>query len=98
MLHDPTMMAEYVAQMAPMLVVAGAMVAWLAQIPSTTRGYGFVPDMGLGVAGSVLTGMLLWAVSAGAGMLAMFALGGVGAAVAVVAQRGLWSRPAPGRS
>ena len=60
--------------------------------------YGFVPDMGLGVAGSVLTGMLLWAVSAGAGMLAMFALGGVGAAVAVVAQRGLWSRPAPGRS
>jgi|SRR5919198_2941977 uncharacterized membrane protein YeaQ/YmgE (transglycosylase-associated protein family) len=96
--HDPAMRAEYVAQMAPMLVVAGAIVAWLAQISSTTRGYGFVPDMALGVAGSVLAGTLIWASFGGAGMLAMFVIGGVGASVVIVAQRGLWRRPARGRS
>ena len=91
------MTAEYIAQMIPMLIIAGAMAGWLAQISPTTRGYGFLPDMALGVVGSVLAGVLLWAAFAGAGMLAMFALGAVGATVAIAAQRGLW-RPAPGRS
>ena len=89
------MTPEYIAQMAPMLIVAGQVVVWLAQI-SKTRGYGFLPDMALGLGGSVLAGTLVFAaVSADAGMLAMFGIGGVGAALAIVAQRGLWRRQAP---
>ena len=42
------MTTEYLAQMAPMLVIAGAMVAWLAPISSTARWYGSLPDMALG--------------------------------------------------
>ena len=42
------MTTEYIAQMAPMLVIAGAMVAWVSQVSSTASGYGFLPDMALG--------------------------------------------------
>ena len=45
------MTTEYGAQMAPMLVVAGAMVAWLAQISSAARGYGVLPDRAHGLVG-----------------------------------------------
>ena len=92
------MTAEYVVQMGPMLVLAGLIVAWLAQLSSTVRGWGLVPDMGLGLIGSVTGGLLVWAVlSSGAGMLGMFGIGAVGAVLAIVAQRGLW-RSAPIRS
>lgn len=77
------MTTEYVAQMAPMLVIAGAMVAWLAQISSTARVYGFLPDRALGLVGSVLAGARVWA-------LGMFGIGGAGAVLAIVAQRGPW--------
>jgi uncharacterized membrane protein YeaQ/YmgE (transglycosylase-associated protein family) len=93
------MTMEYIAQMAPMLIVAGQVVVWLAQIFSKTRGYGFLPDMALGLGGSVLAGTLVFAaVSADAGMLVMFGIGAVGAALAIVAQRGLWRRQAPIRT
>ena len=89
------MTTEYIAQMLPMLAIAGAMVGWMAQIGPTTRGYGLLPDMALGLAGSVFAATLVrTAISADAGMLAMFVIGGVGATLAVVAQRGLW-HPAP---
>jgi hypothetical protein len=89
---------EYVAQMTPMLVLAGAMVAWLAQISSRAGGYGFLPDMAVGLGGSLLAGTLvLAAASADAGMLGVVGIGAAGAVLAIVAQRGLW-RSAPGRS
>lgn len=77
--------------MVPMLVIAGAMVAWLAQIPVTNRGYGFLPDMALGLAGSACAGALIGAaVSGEVGMIVMFWIGIVGAIVAIGAQRRLW--------
>lgn len=91
------MTTEWIAQMAPMLVLAGVMVAWLAQVSWTARGYGFLPDMAFGMGGSAVAGTLLWAaISASAGMLAMFAIGGVGAVLAIAAQRAAW-RSAPVR-
>ena len=84
------MTSEYIAQMAPMLVIAAVMVAWLAQIPSTARGYGFLPDMAISFVGSGLAGTLLWAATAADGMVGMFVIGSVGAVLAIIAQRGLW--------
>lgn len=85
------MTSEYIAQMAPMLVLAGAMVAWLAQLSSTLEGYGFLPDVALGLSGSALAGVFVWAVvSANAGMLGMLGIGGLGAVLALAAQRALW--------
>jgi uncharacterized membrane protein YeaQ/YmgE (transglycosylase-associated protein family) len=87
-------MNEYAVQMVPMLVMAGAVVAWMAQIPVTNRGYGFVADMMLAVAGSVAVGALVvWALSRDPGMIVMFWIGIVGAIAALAAQRRLW-RPA----
>jgi hypothetical protein len=88
-------MTEYVAQMVPMLVIAGAMVAWLAQMSWTAGGFGFLPDMALGLAGSMLVVAVV--ASAEAGMLGIFGMGGAGAVLAIAAQRGLW-RSAPARS
>jgi uncharacterized membrane protein YeaQ/YmgE (transglycosylase-associated protein family) len=89
---------EYVAQMAPMLVMAGLVVAWLAQLTPSTRGWGFLPDIATAVIGSVAGGLLVWAaISPGAGMLRMFGIGAGGAVLVVLAQRGLW-RLAPVRS
>ena len=89
------MTSEYIAQMGPMLAVAGAMVAWLAQLSSTTRarGHGFMPDMVIGLLGSMLAGALLWAASAVAhsGMLAMFGVGALGAGLAIASQRRLFA-------
>jgi uncharacterized membrane protein YeaQ/YmgE (transglycosylase-associated protein family) len=89
---------EYIAQMAPMLVMAGLVVAWLAQLTSATRGWGFLPDVATGLIGSVAAGLLAWAaMPPGAGMLRMFAIGVGGAALVTLVQRGLW-RLAPIRS
>jgi uncharacterized membrane protein YeaQ/YmgE (transglycosylase-associated protein family) len=87
---------EYIVQMGPMLAFAGATVGWMAQIAPTTRGYGFLPDMTLGLVGSVVAGALAWsALSPNTGMLAMCVIGGVGAALAIFAQRSVWY---PGRT
>ena len=82
--------------MGPILAIAGAFVAWLAQIRSTSRGYGFMPDMAIAVGGSVLAGAFVSAtLSPDAGMLGMVGIGGIGALVAIVAQRGLWRSGRP---
>jgi uncharacterized membrane protein YeaQ/YmgE (transglycosylase-associated protein family) len=81
--------------MAPMLGIAGAIVAWLAQIPDTRAGRGFLPDMALALFGSALMGSLV----AGAanitmtfqiGMFAMVTVGMLGAALAILVQRTVW--------
>ena len=89
------MTAEYIAQMAPMLGIAGAIVAWLAQVPDTRAGHGFVPDLALAVVGSAFVGSLL---AAGGnvtgtfdiGMFAMVSIGMLGATLAILVQRTVW--------
>lgn len=84
-------MTEYVAQMVPMLVLAGLMAGWMVETASRAGGYGLVSDMVVGVIGSVLVGGIIWVVVSHApGMLGMFVIGCVGAGLAVVAQRSLW--------
>jgi uncharacterized membrane protein YeaQ/YmgE (transglycosylase-associated protein family) len=84
-------MPEYVAQMGPMLILAGLVAGWMAEAVSRAGGYGLIADMTLGVVGSVVGGALVGVlVSTDAGMLGMFLIGCVGAALAMVAQRGLW--------
>ena len=92
------MTAEYVARLGPMLVLAGLSVAWLAQVSRRTGAYGFMPDVALGLVGSLAAGLVAWAaLSSGTGMLATFGIGAVGAVLVIAAQRGLW-QAAPARS
>jgi uncharacterized membrane protein YeaQ/YmgE (transglycosylase-associated protein family) len=89
---------EDIAQMVPMLAMAGLIVAWLAQAFWRAGGYGLLPDMAVGLAGSAVAGALVWAAfSSAAGMLVMFGCGSAGAALAISAQRGAW-HPAAVRS
>jgi uncharacterized membrane protein YeaQ/YmgE (transglycosylase-associated protein family) len=90
-------MTEYIAQMGPMLILAGLVTGWMAEVLSRARGYGLLVDMVVGVVASVVGGTMVWVlISTDAGMLEMFLIGGAGAAVAIVAQRGLWRSPALG--
>jgi uncharacterized membrane protein YeaQ/YmgE (transglycosylase-associated protein family) len=84
-------MAEHLAQMAPMLLLAGIAAGWSSEALSRANGYGFMYDLALGIAGSLLAGLLLWLVSgSGGSMTAMFLIGAAGAAVAITAQRYVW--------
>jgi uncharacterized membrane protein YeaQ/YmgE (transglycosylase-associated protein family) len=84
-------MVETIVQMTPMLVVGGLIAGWVAEAVSRARGYGFITDMVLGLAGSLLAGAFLWLVVwRDAGMATMLLLGCVGAALAIFAQRGIW--------
>jgi uncharacterized membrane protein YeaQ/YmgE (transglycosylase-associated protein family) len=84
-------MLEHIAQMGPMLALAGLMAGWIAETISRPGSFGLIPDMVVGVVGSVLLGGIVWgAVSTDAGMLGMFVIGSAGAALAIVAQRRLW--------
>lgn len=90
-------MAENIAHMAPMLLLAGLMAGWMAEVVSRAGGYGLIPDLGLGLIGSVLVGVTTWvAISAQAGMVTMFLIGGGGAALAITAQRSFWRSVRPG--
>jgi uncharacterized membrane protein YeaQ/YmgE (transglycosylase-associated protein family) len=95
-------MSEYIAQMAPMLGIAGAVVAWLGQIPNSRAGHGFPADMALGLAGSIVAGVSAAGITnftspPAVGMAAMAAVGMVGAVVGIAVQRAVWpshtSRP-----
>ena len=87
------MMLEHIAQMAPMLALAGLTVAWLAEVISRMGGYGFTWDMALGLTGSALAGVAVWVVLAGgAGMATMFLTGCGGAVLLLLAQRRGWRR------
>jgi uncharacterized membrane protein YeaQ/YmgE (transglycosylase-associated protein family) len=84
-------MAEHVAQMAPMLILAGLAAGWMFEAVSRARGYGLIPDMVLGLVGSVAGGAIVWFVISGdAGMVTMFLIGCAAATLMLIAQRTLW--------
>lgn len=84
-------MFEHIVHMGPMLVLAGLMAGWTAETVSRAGGHGFIPDMVLGLFGSVAVGGTFWiVVSRDTNMLGMFLIGCAGAALAIVAQRSLW--------
>jgi len=90
-------MLEHIAHIGPMLVLAGLMAGWTAEAVSRAGGYGLIPDMVLGLIGSVLVGGIASVVSRDAGMLGMFVIGGAGGALAVLGQRSLWRPHAPAK-
>lgn len=84
-------MVEHVAQMGPMLILAGLAAGWMAEAVARARGYGLIPDMILGLVGSVAGGGIVWVVvSSDAGMVTMFLLGCAAAALMIIAQRIFW--------
>jgi uncharacterized membrane protein YeaQ/YmgE (transglycosylase-associated protein family) len=90
-------MTEHLAHMGPMLILAGLAVGWMAEAVSRARGYGLLPDMMLGLIGSVVGGGILWFVLSGAaGMVTMFVIGCAAAALIIIAQRSFWRSAALG--
>jgi uncharacterized membrane protein YeaQ/YmgE (transglycosylase-associated protein family) len=90
-------MLEDIVRMGPMLILAGLLAGWVAEAASRAGGYGFIPDMGIGLIGSVVGGWIVWVlISTGAGMPGMFVIGCAGAVLAIVAQRRLWRSLRPG--
>jgi len=84
-------MFEHIVQMGPMLVLAGLIAGWVAEVVSRQDGHGFIRNMVLGLVGSVVVGSTVWVVlSSEAGMLAMFLVGCGGAALAILAHRMFW--------
>jgi uncharacterized membrane protein YeaQ/YmgE (transglycosylase-associated protein family) len=84
-------MFEHIIQIGPMLVLAGLIAGWVAEAASRAGGYGFILDMVIGLIGSIVAGTIVWGlISSDTGMLAMLLIGCGGAALAIVAQRGLW--------
>jgi uncharacterized membrane protein YeaQ/YmgE (transglycosylase-associated protein family) len=84
-------MMEHIAHMGPMLVLAGGMVGWAVEVCSRAGGHGLLPDMFVGLIGSVLAGAIIWTLlSHEPGMLGMFAIGCAGAGLAILVQRSLW--------
>lgn len=84
-------MTEHIAQMGPMLILAGLVTGWMAEALSRAGGYGLITDIVVGLVGSVVGGTMVWLlVSTDAGMPGMLLIGCAGAALAIVAQRGLW--------
>jgi uncharacterized membrane protein YeaQ/YmgE (transglycosylase-associated protein family) len=82
---------EDVAQMAPMLVLAGLTVGWVAEAARRAGGHGLLGDLILGLVGSLAVGGLFRvAISSDVGMLAMLVVGVGGAALAIMAQRSVW--------
>jgi uncharacterized membrane protein YeaQ/YmgE (transglycosylase-associated protein family) len=84
-------LSETVVQLVPMLILGGLIAGWLAEMGWRAGGYGFIPDMVLGLAGSLLAGAFVWLVIwRDAGMTAMLLVGCAGATLAIFAQRGVW--------
>ena len=84
-------MVEYVAQMGPMLLMAGLTAGWVSEAMSRARGYGFIYDMVLGLIGSLLAGVAMAVlISREAGMVTIFVIGCAGAAAAIAGQRQFW--------
>jgi uncharacterized membrane protein YeaQ/YmgE (transglycosylase-associated protein family) len=89
-------MAETIVQMTPMLVLGGLIAAWLAEAVSRAWGYGFISDMVLGLAGSLIVGAFVWLLLwRDAGMATMLFVGCTGAALAIIAQRSVLPSRAP---
>ena len=84
-------MAEHIAQMGPMLILAGLAAGWMAEAVWRARGYGLIPDMVLGLIGSVAGGGIVWfVISKEGGMVTMFLIGCAAAALMLIAQRSFW--------
>lgn len=83
-------MSEHVAQMAPMLIVAGLAAGWLSDAVARRGGYGLLRDMALGIGGSVIAGAASPLIPDDVGMIGMFVLGLIGGAVVIAGQRRLW--------
>jgi uncharacterized membrane protein YeaQ/YmgE (transglycosylase-associated protein family) len=47
-------MSEHIAQMAPMLIVAGLVAGWVSEVAARAGGYGLIWDMALGIGGSAV--------------------------------------------
>jgi uncharacterized membrane protein YeaQ/YmgE (transglycosylase-associated protein family) len=74
-----------------MLILAGLVTGWMAEAVSRARGYGLIPDIVLGLVGSVAGGVIVWLVMPGdARMAAMFLIGCGAAALMIAAQRSFW--------
>ena len=87
-------MSEHIAQMLPMLILAGLVVGLIAEVVLRAGGRGLLPDLGVGLVGSVILGAIVWmALYDGGGMLGMLLIGGTGGALAIIAQRTLWRSP-----
>jgi hypothetical protein len=89
------MTPEYVAQMAPMLVLAGLAVGWGAEAAHRARGHGFLVDLAVAVGGSLVGGGIAAVTSTTGSMLAMFGIGCATAVLAIVAQRAAWPSTGP---
>jgi uncharacterized membrane protein YeaQ/YmgE (transglycosylase-associated protein family) len=83
-------MSEQITHMGPMLVLAGLLVAWLAEVVSRDGGYGYMLDVAVGLVGSFVAGALVLIFFYGIGMPLMFGCGCAGATLAIAAQRGFW--------
>lgn len=85
-------MLEHVIQMGPMLILSGLVAGMVAETAWWPGGYGLLIDMAVGFVGSLIVGGALWTLVAPnpGGMLAIFLVGTLGGAVAIVAQRSLW--------
>jgi uncharacterized membrane protein YeaQ/YmgE (transglycosylase-associated protein family) len=84
-------MSEILVQTLPMLILGGLIAASLAEAIARAGGYGFIPDALLGLSGSMIAGAALWGLtSRDPAMTTMLLAGCAGAALAIVAQRGLW--------
>ena len=86
------MMSELIAFAAPMLVLAAMACGWTAEAFSPARGYGFLIDMGLALAGAVVLASVLYAVSSfgPVGLVVTFLVGLAGGTMAIVGQRMFW--------
>ena len=80
-------------QMFAMWVVVGLVAGWLVGFVMKSGGYGLKGDLILGLVGSIAGSWLFWAlgVSPQAGLLVLGVVAFLGAAIAIVAQRQLWS-------
>jgi uncharacterized membrane protein YeaQ/YmgE (transglycosylase-associated protein family) len=82
---------EDLVQMGPMLLLAGCIAGWLAETTSRAGGYGLIPDMIVGIAGSLGGGAIMWTfISSDAGMLGMALVGGAAGGLAIATQRAVW--------
>ena len=86
------MVLEDVAQMGPMLVLAGLTVGWAAEALRRAGEPGLFGDLLVALVGSLVGGSVVWAsTSTLPGMVAMFGIGSGGAALMIIVQRALWT-------
>jgi hypothetical protein len=91
------MVLENVAQLGPMLVLAGLVVGWVSEAARHSGGRGFLADLGIALVGSIIGGVIVWSsISTALGMLAMFGIGCGGGAQAIIVQRTVWPSNARG--